>query len=335
MLLRIEKFIENLREIKMNSTKTITIIPFSGRKENWSMWKEKYKARVRLLGYIDVLEGRVKVPEDSKVDLRGDEKRIRTLNSELYSDLLLRLNDDITFGCVTRAKSIKWADGNAREAWINLVEKFEGNMKSNQLELERTLLISKMKPYEDPENWITKLERVRWELEIKHSYKMSDQNFLNRVITLLPENYNHVYHSFTRQIESTVEPLTVDKARNELVSFYEKEIKNKRNEDTNIDELGDRMNRVMFSFKDGKRERTMWGKCTWCYSKKHGLSDCPYAQRNDRSMYMCDKCDNPYHTYRDCGKMRMSNKEFVEEKMRRNDENAVILAVKRIVITQI
>ena len=138
------------------------------------------------------------------------------------------LNDDITFGCVTRAKIIKWEDGNSREVWINLVEKFEGNMKSNQLELERNLLISKMKPYEDPENWITKLERVRWELEIKHIYKMSDQNFLNRVITLLPENYNHVYHSFTRQIESTVEPLTVDKARNELVSFYEKEIKQKK-----------------------------------------------------------------------------------------------------------
>ena len=155
------------------------------------------------------------------MDLRGDETIIGTLNSELYSDLLLRLNDDITFGCVTRAKSIKWADGNAREAWINLVEKFEGNMKSNQLELERTLLISKMKPYEDPENWITKLERVRWELEIKHSYKMSDQNFLNRVIKLLPENYNHVYHSFTRQIESTVEPLTVDRSSNELVRFYE------------------------------------------------------------------------------------------------------------------
>ena len=89
--------------------------------------------------------------------LRGDKKRIRTLNSELYSDLLLILNDDITFGCVTRAKSIKWADGNSREAWINLVEKFEGNMNSNQLELERTLLISKMISYEDPENWITKL----------------------------------------------------------------------------------------------------------------------------------------------------------------------------------
>ena len=67
MLLRIEKIIENLREIKMNSTKTITIIPFSGRKENWSMWKEKYKERLRLLGYIDVLEGRLKVPDYSKV----------------------------------------------------------------------------------------------------------------------------------------------------------------------------------------------------------------------------------------------------------------------------
>ena len=97
---------------------------------------------------------------------------------------------------------------------IKLVEKFEGNMKSKKLELERTLLMSKMKPYEDPEYWITKLERVRWELEIKHSYKMSDQNFLNRVITLLPDKYNKVYHSFTRQIESTVEPITVDKSIN-------------------------------------------------------------------------------------------------------------------------
>ena len=116
----------------------------------------------------------------------------------------MSLNVDITFGCVTRDKIIKWDDVNDRESWINLVEKFEGNLKSNQLELERTLLISKLKSNEDPENWITRLERVRWELDIKHNYKLTDQIFLNRVITLLPDNYKNVYHSFTIQIESKV-----------------------------------------------------------------------------------------------------------------------------------
>ena len=133
------------------------------------MWKERFKARVRFLEYIDVLEGRVKVPEDSKVDVRGDKKIITTLNSELYSDLLLILNDDYTFRCVTRDKRIKWEDGNYRESLINLVERFEVNMNPNKLELERTLLIRKMKSYEYPENCITKLERVICEIEIKHS----------------------------------------------------------------------------------------------------------------------------------------------------------------------
>ncbi len=43
----------------MNETKKVKIIPFSERKDS-------YKSRVRNLGYIDVLQGRVEVPEDSK-----------------------------------------------------------------------------------------------------------------------------------------------------------------------------------------------------------------------------------------------------------------------------
>ena len=74
------------------------------------------------------------------------------------------------------------------------------------------------------------------------------------------------------------------------------------------------MNRFIFSFKYGKRERSMWGEFTWCYSKKHGLSDFPYEQRNDIIMYMCDKFDKTYHKYRDCGKMRMSKRIFLNRR---------------------
>ena len=72
----------------------------------------------------------------------------------------------------------------------------------------------------DPDVWMTKLENIRWDLESSHGVVSTETEFLNQIVTLLPEEYNTLYHSFSNQLDSKSEPLTIYKARKQLGKLF-------------------------------------------------------------------------------------------------------------------
>ena len=188
-----------------------------------------------------------------------------------------------------------WSEGNTQREWEILKEKYEGCKDSNKLDLQRELLTSKLEIEMDPDVWMTKLENIMWDIESSHRVVSTETEFLNQIVTLLPEEYNTLYHSFSNQLDSKSEPLTIYKARKQLNNYYNREIKT-----THMN----RINRVMNFKKEYIPERTKWGKYPWCYSKIHGLSDCTFSRNNDRSMYRCKNGDKPHHDTPDCVKMK-------------------------------
>ena len=42
----------------------------------------------------------MKVPVDGKSSYNDEEKSLRSRNEELYADLILNLQDEVSFGCV-------------------------------------------------------------------------------------------------------------------------------------------------------------------------------------------------------------------------------------------
>ena len=48
-----------------DSTASIKIIPFSGKKADWPVWSEKFLARAKRRGYRDHLLGIVETPTDA------------------------------------------------------------------------------------------------------------------------------------------------------------------------------------------------------------------------------------------------------------------------------
>ena len=90
------------------------------------MQKLKYRARIRIYGVLDILDGVSSIPPDGKSSYNDDDLLLRSKNEELYADLILNIQDEASFGCVSRARNKDFKEGLASLAWKNLVEKYEG-----------------------------------------------------------------------------------------------------------------------------------------------------------------------------------------------------------------
>ena len=108
------------------SSKNFSLIPFKGERSKCHMWKLKYRARIRIYGVLDILDGVSSIPPDGKSSYNDDDLLLRSKNEELYADLILNIQDEASFGCVSRARTKDFKEGLASLAWKNLVEKYEG-----------------------------------------------------------------------------------------------------------------------------------------------------------------------------------------------------------------
>ena len=69
--------------------KTIRIIPFSGKEEDWNRWSKTFLATATVKGYKDVL---IPVDDDEDAELED--------NIVAYNDLILSCQEDISFGII-------------------------------------------------------------------------------------------------------------------------------------------------------------------------------------------------------------------------------------------
>ena len=114
---------------------TIRVIRFSGSKEGWPVWEEKFLARARRSGYKEVLKGTMYIPIASDVideatDEGKRELKARNANDYAFEDLILSINGEtrvgrVAFGIVKGCKTRELPDGDAHLAWTRLSNKFE------------------------------------------------------------------------------------------------------------------------------------------------------------------------------------------------------------------
>ena len=101
----------------MTDFSSIRVLNFSGRKEEWPSWSEKFLAKAKRSGTKDVLLGKVEIPSSFEVvDEKAEEGkkllRISELNEIAYTELILSIDvsnsqGKIAFGIFTRQKSLK------------------------------------------------------------------------------------------------------------------------------------------------------------------------------------------------------------------------------------
>ena len=187
-----------------NNEKTIRILPFNGKKENWSVWEEKFLARAKRKGYKNILLKKETAPKDNEtIDLTTDagkaKKKLQDANELGYEELILSIDGKtkagkVAFALVKGCKNTGYSDGDAAEAWSRLKKKYASKNTVSLLKLKREFTNSTMKKDQDPDEWITELEELQTRIkdiaENKISVQISDDDLMIHVLNYLPRKYD-------------------------------------------------------------------------------------------------------------------------------------------------
>ena len=81
----------------MSDISAIRVLNFTGKKEEWSTWSEKFLAKARRSGIKDVLLGKVSIPKtNEEINEKTDEGKIMMkifdLNELAYTELILSID---------------------------------------------------------------------------------------------------------------------------------------------------------------------------------------------------------------------------------------------------
>ena len=319
-----------------DTTASIKIIPFSGKKTDWSSWKEKFLARARRRGYKELLEGTEKIPKDADapVATASDEdkqkyKDLRDANELAYEDLILCIDSTtsagrVAFSCVKGSKTAEIKGGDCAVAWKRLHNKFEPKTAPSRLNLKKQFLQSNLQTRQDPDEWITDLEDLKDQL-IQANSTVTDEDLLEHILNNVPETYNIEVSQLEKKLGDANNPLTIEEVRDALGLVYERLYGKKKNNNKNDD--GETA-----LFAGGFK-----GKCNNCGKFGHKSKDCRdkkgnkngKGKNNDKNKdsdskpfkWNCHYCKKPGHKAQDCFKKKRDQEQKGETAKTAQEKN--------------
>jgi len=206
--------------------KTLKVIVFSGKQEDWKFWEVKFLARARRKGFRELLLGKLTIPKDSDVldaTVPAEKKQIeiREANELAFEELVLSIDtsqpeDRVAFQSICSCRPTDYKNGNAADAWKRLSEKYTPSMAPMKLELKLEFQRMKLRDAsQDPDVWISQLEDLRARLADMNA-AISDDDFYIHILNNLPPEYEVQVSKLEERFGSTSNPLTVQDLRNEL-----------------------------------------------------------------------------------------------------------------------
>jgi len=210
--------------------KSLKVIAFSGKQDDWKFWEVKFLARARRKGFREILLGKETIPkDDEKFNLTDPKEKalseIRDKNELAFEELVLSIDTSsgdgrVAFQAVCCCKNDDYKNGNAADAWARLTAKYAPNIAPIKLELKSEFQWSKLwDAAQDPDVWISELESLRARLkEIKSD--ISDEDFMIHVLNGLPAEYKVQVSKLEERFGSKSNPLTIQDMRTELSLKY-------------------------------------------------------------------------------------------------------------------
>jgi hypothetical protein len=206
---------------------SIKVIQFSGKREDFKPWFEKFKARGKRRGYKDhYLKKAGDIPIttydiDNDTSTSDDEKKalqkLKEENENAFHELLLLMDTStvegkLAFKLVMSSKTTDYEDGHAGNSVEKLIKKFMPKTAPTLVKLHKEFYsssITKLSPGSDPDVWMTELERIRLRMEEMGS-QMSDNQFIVHVVNNLTPEYDVVVDVNNSRIDLSTNPLTID-----------------------------------------------------------------------------------------------------------------------------
>ena len=130
----------------MSSPKEMKIISFTGRKERFWQWKQRYLGIAQSRGYLSILikDDPNTIAKEADIGTgtgRPDDELRREieLNLKAYTDLRVAMEDRSCLRVVMRSTSTDYPQGNAALAWKNIAKRFEDRSESAKERLKEEL----------------------------------------------------------------------------------------------------------------------------------------------------------------------------------------------------
>ena len=139
-------------------------------------------------------------------------------------ELILSINHQtnrgkIAFRLVKNGKTSKYPEGNCKLAWDRLIAKYAPKSLPSLLKYKKEFENSKLESTEmDPEDWISKLEGLRTEIEsIDIASAISERDFIVNILNNLPSKYDVVLDGLESRLTKTgQDALTIEYIQDKL-----------------------------------------------------------------------------------------------------------------------
>ena len=151
--------------VKDQEEKSIRILTFSGKDEDWDMWSKKFLAMAQRKKYKSVLTGKTAIPREDAVLTDDNEKKAREANEKAYSDLILSCTDEVSFGLIESAVTNENPSGDCSLTWKELNSEYDPDMGTALADLKKEFAQSKLELEQKPEEWIRSLEKIQTKLK--------------------------------------------------------------------------------------------------------------------------------------------------------------------------
>ena len=271
----------------MSEEKAIRIISFSGKRADWRVWSRKFLAVAEKRGYKKILTGALELSSTSS----AEEKQ---LGVNAYNDLLLAMNESISFGLVDESTSAVSPEGDAGKAWKKLMNRYESQTSASKVKIMGQLHASRLtKKTKDPEAWISELEMLRSRLK-EMGTDIDDEFLILHILNNLPSEYDNVVENLEERVDSVINPLGIEDVRQKLSEKFEKmKIRKKIKEDSE-----DEDDQALFTTK-------FKGRCNKCGKFGHKAKDCrstsdTHQGKTKKFTGKCHHCRKMGHKEADC-----------------------------------
>ena len=149
----------------------------------------------------------------------ADEKQ---LGVNAYNDLLLAINENISFGLMDELKSLVCPDGDVAKTWEKLMKRFESKTSASKVKIMVQLHASKLtKKTKGPEMWILELEILRSRLD-EMGTTVDNEFPILHIQNNLQSEYDNVVENLEERVDSIINPLGQKDVCQKLSEIYEK-----------------------------------------------------------------------------------------------------------------
>ena len=224
------------------ASKSIRVIEFSGKKSDYHMWAAKVLAAGARKGYDKIWDGRVPIPSQREFTIASataeanrtvDEKAAIVsydLNSMAFSELLLSISGATSYGKVAFAevdgsRTTENPDGDARQAWDRLVNKYAPQNAPSFVKMEMDYVNSKLAEGKNPDIWITRLEYLRTEMNkvvLPGKSTKSEIDLILHVLANVPEAYETQINEIESALVTGTPSVTLAYVRSKFSERYER-----------------------------------------------------------------------------------------------------------------